>query len=809
MKALIARNADLAQRLSEAETTIQALLVGEIDGGVDNTSNTPVLLSKAQVAHSEERYRRIVETTREGVWMIDKDHKTTFVNRRMAEMLGCTPDGLLGCSPFAFLDEAEGRKFAAYLERTDGGQVDIRYTRTDGSHVWALLEVASVMDRAGRHEGSLAMVVDITERKQAEIALRYERDRAESYLEAAEVMMLALDMDARITMINRYACSVIGTTAEELLGRDWFATCVPTRFQDALRLKFAESVNAAATPTSGDIIENPIVTKSGEERLFEWRSSVLRDDAGVAIGAITSGTDITARTQALADVLHAEEPMRFAFESAGVGIWDMDFKSGVLRWSTTLERQFGLAPGTFDGTYDSFVALIHPDDREATLDVMGRAAKSGSDFSTQNRTLWPDGTVRSLNGFGRIHHDDNGEPLRGVGISIDVTERQLLESRNRQAQKMDAIGQLASGVAHDFNNLLTVILGFADFVTEDTALNDRSRGDVGEIIKAARRASGLTRQLLAFSRQQVLETAPLDVNALVTDMAAMLRRLIGENIEICLDLGSGLPMALSDRGQLEQVLMNLLVNARDAMPSGGTVTIKTRQVKHHQILRLDEIVIPGDYVLFAVTDTGSGMSRETQRRLFEPFFTTKEIGKGTGLGLSTAYGIVKQSKGYISADSELGRGTTFGVYLPSADLHTENLNLPSAVPSSIAATETVLLVEDEEAVREFSRRCLEREGYRVFVANNGTEAERLFAERRGEIKLVLTDVVMPGCGGPELVTRLRRSSRDLKVLYMSGYTEQSAATDIALQGATVLQKPFTASDLRRRVRQALDRVPQI
>jgi signal transduction histidine kinase/CheY-like chemotaxis protein len=418
--------------------------------------------------------------------------------------------------------------------------------------------------------------------------------------------------------------------------------------------------------------------------------------------------------------------------------------------------------------------------------------------------------VRYLDGVGRIYLDEAGQPLRGVGVSLDVTERRLLEMRYQMASKMDAIGQLASGVAHDFNNLLTVILGFTEFVTEDPAIPEHHRRDLGEAIKAARRASLLTKQLLAFSRQQVLETVPLDLNKLITEMTGMLRRLIGEHIEISLALGQHLPLTLSDRGQLEQVVMNLLVNARDAMTAGGTVTITTTHVELSDTTLDDERVHGGHYVLLAVSDNGTGMSPETQRRLFVPFYTTKATGQGTGLGLSTAYGIVKQSKGYIFVDSRLGHGTTFRVYLPCAD-EAACIAQAEALKTTPRAgvSETVLLVEDEAAVREFSQRCLERDGYRVLVAENGVDAERIFDERTADIDIVISDVVMPGCGGPELAARLRLRKKDLPVLFMSGYTEQSSANVIALSGGPpVLQKPFTAADLRRRLRDALDRVPQ-
>ena len=331
--------------------------------------------------------------------------------------------------------------------------------------------------------------------------------------------------------------------------------------------------------------------------------------------------------------------------------------------------------------------------------------------------------------------------------------------------------------------------------------------ELGEIIKAAQRATGLTKQLLAFSRQQVLHAVPLDVNELITEMTGMLGRLIGEHIHVTLVLAPKLSLALADRGQLEQVVMNLVVNARDAMPDGGSVTIETADVDLENSSFHEELIMKGQYVMLAITDTGSGMSKETQRRLFEPFFTTKETGTGTGLGLSTTYGIVKQSKGYIWVYSEPGRGTTFKVYLPRS---TQDIPLQAPMPVVTVpdriASETVLLVEDEIGVRRLAKRILDVAGYQVVEAANGDEAEQLFARHGDSIDLVVTDVIMPGCGGPELMGRLQARAPGLRVLYMSGYTEQSVAqkTGIA-RGLPFVQKPFTAAELVRRVREALDR----
>ncbi|HUE85085.1 MAG TPA: ATP-binding protein, partial [Vicinamibacterales bacterium] len=363
---------------------------------------------------------------------------------------------------------------------------------------------------------------------------------------------------------------------------------------------------------------------------------------------------------------------------------------------------------------------------------------------------------------------------------------------------------LASGVAHDFNNLLTVILGFSEMMTADP-LSDQQQDDLAEIIKATHRASGLTRQLLAFSRQQVMTTVTLDVNALITDMTAMFGRLIGAHIDVVMALAPEVLPVLADRSQLEQVVMNLALNARDAMPTGGRLTIATTAVDLDHSAFHEEIVVRGRYVLLRVSDTGGGMTAETREHLFEPFFTTKKAGEGTGLGLSTIYGVVKQSGGHIWVDSEPDHGTTFKVYLPRSD---GQIALPGSNPPIAArgdrGLETVMLVEDEPVVRQLSKRFLDHAGYRVLEAADGDEAERLFRRHAGTIDLVITDVVMPDCGGVELVSRLQRKAPTLRVLYMSGYTDPSGVMKTAIDGGRFIQKPFTAQEFVRRVREALD-----
>jgi two-component system cell cycle sensor histidine kinase/response regulator CckA len=389
-------------------------------------------------------------------------------------------------------------------------------------------------------------------------------------------------------------------------------------------------------------------------------------------------------------------------------------------------------------------------------------------------------------------------------IAEDVTDRRALEDQFRQAQKMEAVGRLAGGVAHDFNNLLMVISGYAEVMLAKLVEEHPLRDKAVAIQQASDRATTLTRQLLAFSRKQLLELKVVDVNTIVEDMERLLRPLIGENVRLSTKLAPEAGHTRADAGQLEQVLMNLVVNAKDAMPKGGKLTICTENIVLDETHRREQTFIrPGNYVVLSVSDTGMGMNKETQSRIFEPFFTTKEKGKGTGLGLSTVYGIVKQTGGYVMVQSEEGRGTTFQIYLPRVEEAAEIHAAPVA-RAAVGGTETVLLVEDEESVRQLVRETLISKGYRVIEAEHGEAGLAAAAKHQGKIDLVITDVVMPGMGGRELVKQLTQTRPETRVLYLSGYTEDAIVSEGTIESGTAfLQKPFTLQNLSRKVREVL------
>ena len=473
--------------------------------------------------------------------------------------------------------------------------------------------------------------------------------------------------------------------------------------------------------------------------------------------------------------------------------------------SPSYQRILGYALDELGAT--SSFDQVHPDDRQIVVDAAAEARRTGVGRRVEYRMRHKDGSWVYLESTASPVMNAKGEVENLVIVNRDISERRRLEEQLRQSQKMDAIGRLSGGVAHDFNNLLGVIIGYAEILQERILESDSMRAPVDQIIKAGNRASSLTKQLLAFSRQQVLEPKILLLNAVVSDTEKMLRRLIGEDIELLTSLDPALGKIRADQGQIEQVIMNLAVNARDAMPEGGRLVIETSnfEIDDKFTRRYAYPVLPGSYVLLTVSDNGIGMDTATQQRIFEPFFTTKEKGKGTGLGLSTVYGVVKQSGGYIDVVSTRGKGTTFNIYLPRAGQNAvETKTIGPDRPEELRGTETILLAEDEDTLRALTRHLLELYGYRVLEACDGNQALRLSEQTADQIHVLLTDVVMPGINGRILADQLKQKRPDVKVVFMSGYTGQRVGEkDILEPGSLFLQKPFTREGLARKIREAL------
>jgi PAS domain S-box-containing protein len=492
------------------------------------------------------------------------------------------------------------------------------------------------------------------------------------------------------------------------------------------------------------------------------------------------------------------ERMQFALETVGVGTWEANLRTGAMSWSDVMERLHGLEPGAFAGTCDAFVALVHRDDQDAARGLVRGAAANAADLRVEYRTCRPDGSTHWMAAIGRTVRDERGPPVRAAGVALDVTAQKQLEDQVRQAQKMESIGNLAGGVAHDFNNLLTVILGECEI----TAMQQPAGGEVTQSLDAIRgaaiSAAALTKQLLTFSRRQVVSPRLFDLNDAIKSFSKILRRLVEESVRLDFQLAPAAQPVRADPAQIEQVLLNLVANARDAMPDGGLVTITTSEVTSNGVPPPSPLP-PGHYVQLSVSDTGTGMSPDVQARLFEPFFTTKPVGSGTGLGLATVHGIVKQSGGHIAVQSTLGKGTTFTVHFPAASRTAEDAASASDGANVLDGSETILVVEDNTALRSLTERILRTHGYTVLGAANGTQAKRISEGHDGDIAAVLTDVVMPDHSGPALAESIRSRRPSTKVIYMSGYT----AHHDRVAGHAFLQKPFTSKQLLATVRAAL------
>ncbi|MEO8139330.1 MAG: response regulator [Gemmatimonadota bacterium] len=536
-------------------------------------------------------------------------------------------------------------------------------------------------------------------------------------------------------------------------------------------------------------------------------SRLATDDAGQPATVFGAWLDVTDQKQVEAALRETEERFRELAENVREVFFIYEPDTGrALYLSPAYEAVFGHSLEHAYATPSAWLEGVHPDDRAALDPVLHTSTGGDSRSDSIYRVVRPDGALRWIHGRATPVRDALGKVIRVVGIAEDITELRRTQEQLFQSQKIEAVGRLAGGVAHDFNNLLTVIIGHGELLGEDLKEGDPLRESVVEMLHAASRAAGLTKQLLAFSRQQVLDLRVVDLNALVGNMDKMLRRLIGEDVELRSVLSDTLGAVRADAGQIEQVILNLVVNSRDAMPDGGRLMIETSDVELDEaFIASHQPMAAGSYVMLAVTDTGTGMTEGVRHRLFEPFFTTKEPGKGTGLGLATVYGIVKQSGGYIWVYSEVGNGTTFKIYLPRVAETPEALSVPDVVAEPPRGTETVLLVEDEDMVRSLARAALARRGYAVLEAANGREALAICERHRGPIDLLVTDMIMPGMTGRDLALRVILLRPEIKVLYVSGYTDRAIVHQGLLEpGFSFLEKPFAPDSLARKVRKVLD-----
>jgi PAS domain S-box-containing protein len=642
-----------------------------------------------------------------------------------------------------------------------------------------------------------------TEREHAEAAMYQSQRLLERTFASLRDAVFILDAaSVQIIDCNPAASDVFGYSREEMIGR----TSSFLHVDEATLEEFRRHLYIAMERHGLlHYLEFRMKRKNGTVFPTEHSVMPLEDDQRKRIGWVSVVRDITERKRMEYDLRQSEERYRRFFEEDLSGDYISTPDGRLLDCNPAFARMLGF--GSVEEAIGQNLALLHPtsEARSELLDLLRRQRKLEY-IHTELRRM--DGSVLHVLENATGTFDDLGELIEIHGYLIDETERRKAEEQLRQAQKMEAVGRLAGGIAHDFNNLLTVILGYSDMLLTDAGNTNCRIPNLMQIKKAAQRASDLTHQLLAFSRKQVLQPVVIDLNTVVEEVANMLRRLIGEDIDVFTLLDPTLGRVKADPRQIEQILMNLAVNSRDAMPKGGRFTIETANVELDQYsVREQPVVVPGHYVVLTVSDNGVGMHDNTKAHLFEPFFTTKEPGKGTGMGLPTVYGIVKQSNGYIWVHSELGRGTTVKIYLPRVKLEPleEAIERDKVHAESPRGAETVLLVEDEENVRNLILRILEDCGYRVLESSDPQEAMEIARKHQGAIPLLITDVVMPGMSGSELAEGMKSVRPDIQVLYISGYTDEAIAQRVVIKpGIAFLQKPFTRNALTRKVREVLD-----
>jgi PAS domain S-box-containing protein len=596
-----------------------------------------------------------------------------------------------------------------------------------------------------------------------------------------------------------------------IAGRDPIDGAPPYAEQAAL-YDPADALTRAVTRavTAGEPFEimAKIIRPDGERRWIVSRGTPIRDSAGRVVRLHGTLQDVTEvhEQQAMLDALNnslerSEHRYRDLVENLLDVVFSVDM-SGRIEYVSAAISKYGYTAADLVGEH--FARLFHPGDLPA-LERAFASTLAGDNDPGEFRAVSSDGCIHWVQVSSRAVFEGD-RPAGLTGVVIDVTEQRRAEDQLRAAQRLEAIGRLAGGVAHDFNNLLVAIIGYAEFALDSLRAEEPARKDIEEILKAGERAATLTRQLLAFSRRQLLKPEVISLNEVVRNLETMLRRLIGEDIEFRTMLVDEIAPVLADPGQIEQVLMNLVVNARDAMPGGGTITIETSSGEALDVSQSPGTA-PAGWVVLHVGDTGMGMDEATKAQIFEPFFTTKATGEGTGLGLATVYGIVKQSGGSIAVETAPGAGTRFRIAFPRDNSGAAIANLPAERPAqeSRRGSETILIVEDEEAVRHLARRFLSAAGYGVMTAANGLDALLACEDHDGPIDLLLTDVVMPQMSGPELAVRLTTVREDLRVLYMSGYTGSAVSKHgVLARGTHLLEKPFTRAELTRRVRQVLD-----
>ena len=755
-----------------------------------------------------DRLRTLTDFAPVAVWTSGLDGETLRFNRTWRDFTGLPVEDTsraCGWAPVIHDDDRASICDAYWkaFEQREPFRLKYRIRRHDGHYRWILDHGNPRFSETGAFAGFSGACVDITELQETSEALRQSEERFRMFGRATNDAVRDWDFATDLVWWNEGLQTVFGHPVD---GRTARAEWWKQHIHPDDRERIWSGINLVIPEGHFWADEYRFQRVDGAYAYVYDRGYVVRDAEGRPVRLIGAMLDISARKETEQALKDSEERLRMALDGGQIGTWDWDLRTNRVRWGGHASRVFDLTPPAFGSTYEEFLQLVHADDRPGVVDAVTHAMELSLPFDVEFRSRGR-GTseIRWVASQAQVFCDDRGRPARMLGIVQDITERKRLESQFLQAQKMEGIGRLAGGVAHDFNNLLTAILGYIEMANHKLPQENPAHEYFHSIRHAAERSAALTRQLLAFARRQITEPRVVDLNDLIRQMHDLLRRVIGEDIELRTITRPDLGAVRLDPAQFEQVLMNLVINARDAMPDGGVLSIETANVDlDEHYARQHQAVMPGPYVMLAVSDTGIGMTEEVSSHLFEPFFTTKPPGKGTGLGLATCYGIIKQNGGHIWVYSEYGRGSTFKIFLPRTAAAVAS-EAPAELPDvTLTGHETVLVVEDEPLVRAITVETLETLGYKVLQAGSGDEALAVAHEHDEPIDVLVTDVVMPGMGGPALSARLHRERPTLRVLYVSGYTDDAIVHHGVVEpGVQFLQKPFALATLARRIRELL------
>jgi len=756
----------------------------------------------------DKRYRELIESANSIILRFDTQGRITFLNDFAEGFFGYTREELVGRNLVGTIvpeKDSSGQDLAEMIgdllehpEKYPNNENE--NVRRGGERVWIAWTNKAILDGNGRVVEILAIGNDITRHRQAEQALQESEEKFRLISEQS-ILGIVLIQDGLIRYVNQAVSDLLGYTVEEMLGWEANAFAKAVHPDD---LAFAMEQAEKKQRGEKDVVPSytyRIVTKTGKIKWVDQYSNTVIYKGRYA--DLVTLVDVTERKRAEERLRDSEERLRAQYQGFPIPSYTWRRINGDFVLVDYNRAAHVLTNGGVAHYVGKRASEMYRNDRPDILEDLNLCFTERTVLKREMpyRFRLTDEEKRLAVSYAFV------PPDQVLVHAEDISERKQLEAQLAWSQKMETVGRLAGGIAHDFNNLLTTITGYAELGMMRLHPGDRVYADLQEILKASERAARLTQQFLAFSRRQIIEPKVVNLNAILADTDRMLRRIIGEDIELVTLLAENLAPVKVDPGQIEQVVVNLTVNARDAMPDGGKLTIETATVTLDEAYAAHHLgVSPGEYVMLAVSDTGVGMTDEVKEHLFEPFFTTKEVGKGTGLGLATCYGIVKQNGGNIWVYSEPGRGTTFKIYLPVEDQECEALPIRDRLGYLPRGTETVLLVEDESSVRSMAVRILREQGHRVLEACTGEEALRLVREMKNEeISLLLTDLVMPHMGGQELARRVRAERPDIKVLFFSGYTDEAAVRHGVLDpGSAFLQKPFSPAALVRKIRKLLD-----